>query len=51
MSCGKYKVQCCKEQYFMGTWNIRSMNKGKLNVVKKEIARVNIKILEISELK
>ena len=45
------KVQCCKEQYFIGTWNVRSMNQGKLEVVKQEIARVNIDILGISELK
>ena len=45
------KVQCCKEQYCIGTWNVRSMNRGKLEVVKQEIARVNIDILGISELK
>ena len=45
------KVQCCKEQYCIGTWNVRSMNQGKLEVVKQEMARVNINILEISELK
>ena len=45
------KVQCCKEQYCIGIWNVRSMNQGKLEVVKKEMARVNIKILGISELK
>ena len=45
------KVQCCKEQYCIGTWNVRSMNQGKLEVVKQEIARVNIDILGISELK
>ena len=39
-----------KEQYFIGTWNVRSMNQGKLEVVKQEMARVNIDILEISEL-
>ena len=44
------KVQCCKEQYCIGTWNVRSMNRGKLEVVKQEMARVNIDILEISEL-
>ena len=47
----KSKVQCCKEQYFIGTWNVRSMNQGKLEVVKQEMARVNIDILGISELK
>ena len=42
---------CCKEQYCIGTWNVRSMNQGKLEVVKQEMARVNVDILEISELK
>ena len=45
------KVQCCKEHYCIGTWNVRSMNQGKLEVVKQEMARVNINILGISELK
>ena len=45
------KVQCYKEQYCIGTWNVRSMNQGKLKVVKQEIARVNINILGISEIK
>ena len=45
------KVQCCKEQYYIGTWNVRSMNQGKLEVVKQGTARVNIDILGISELK
>ena len=45
------KVRCCKEQYYIGTWNVRSMNQGKLEVVKQEMARVNINILEISELR
>ena len=45
------KVQCCKEQYCIGTWNVRSMNQGKLEVVKHEMARVNVDILGISELK
>ena len=44
------KVQCCKEQYCIGTWNVRSMNQGKVEVVKQEMARVNINILGISEL-
>ena len=44
------KVQCCKEQYCIGTWNARSMNQGKLEVVKQEMARVNVDILGISEL-
>ena len=42
------KVRCCKEQYRIGTWNVRSMNQGKLEVVKHDMARVNINILEIS---
>ena len=45
------KVQCCKEQYCIGTWNVRSVNQGKLEVVKQEMARVNIDILGIRELK
>ena len=45
------KVPCYKEQYDIGTWNVRSMNQSKLNVVKQEIARVNMDILRISELK
>ena len=45
------KVQCCKEQYCIGTWNVRYMNQDKLEVVKQEMARVNVDILGISELK
>ena len=45
------KVQCYKEQYCIGTWNARFMDQGKLKVVKQEVARVNIDILGISELK
>ena len=45
------KIQCCKEQYYIGTWNVRSVNQGKLEVVKQEMARVNIDMLAISELK
>ena len=45
------KIQCCKEQYSIGTWNVRPMNQGKLEVVKQEMARVNINILGIIELK
>ena len=44
------KVRCCKEQYSLGTWNVRSMNQGKLEVVKQEMARVNVDIVGISEL-
>ena len=45
------KVQCCKEQYCIGTWNVRSLNQGKLEVVKQERGRVNIDIRGINELK
>ena len=45
------RFQCCKEQYCIGTWTVRSMNQGKLEVVKQEMAIVNIDILEINELK
>ena len=45
------KVWCCKEQYCIGTWNVRSISEGKLEVVKQEMARVNVDILGISELK
>ena len=44
-------VRCYKEQYCIGTWNVRSMNQGKLEVLKQEMARVNVDILGISELK
>ena len=45
------KVRCCKEPYCIGTWNVRSMNQGKLEVIKQEMARVNVDILRISKLK
>ena len=45
------KVQYCKEQYCIGTWKVRSMNQGKLEVVKQEMARLNVNILGISKLK
>ena len=45
------KVRCCKEQYCIGTWNVRSINHSKLEVVTQEMARVNTNILGISELK
>ena len=45
------KIRCCKEQYCIGTWNVRSMNQSKLEVVKQEMARVNVNILGISEVK
>ena len=47
---GESKVQCCKEQYCIGTWNVRSINQGKLEVV-KQMTRVNINILEIRKLR
>ena len=50
VSAGESKVQCYKEQYCLGIWNVRSVNQGKLQVV-KEMARVNINILGISKLK
>ena len=45
------KGQCCKEQYCIGTWNVRTMNQSKLEAVKQDTARVNINILAISEIK
>ena len=48
---GEIKVQCYKEQYCIGTWDVRSMNQGKLDVVKQEMSRLNINILGIIELK
>ena len=48
---GPSKVRCCKEKHCIGTWNARSMNQGKLEVVKQQMARVNLEILGISELK
>ena len=51
MHGGESKVQCCEEQYCIGSWNVRSMHQGKLEVVKQEMARENIDILGISELK
>ena len=45
------QVLCCKEQYCIGSWNVRSMNQDKLEVVKQEMAKVNVDILGISELK
>ena len=45
------KVRCYKERYYIGAWNVRSMNQGKLEVVKQEMARVKINILGISELR
>ena len=51
MTDDRSKVQCCKEQYCIGTWNVRSVNQGKLELVKKEMARVNVDILGINALK
>ena len=51
MTGDESKVRCCKEQYYIGTWNVRSMNQSKLEGVKQEIARKNVNILEINELK
>ena len=51
VSGGESKLQCCEKQYCIGIWNVRSMNQGKLEVVKQEIARVNINILGITEQK
>ena len=45
------KVWCCKEQYCIGTWNVRSTNQGKLEVIKQEMTRVNVDILGISQIK
>ena len=45
------KVRCCEQQYCIGTWNVRSMNQGKLGMVTQEMARVNVDILGISELR
>ena len=45
------KVRCCKEQYCIATWNVSAVNQGKLEVVKQEMARLNIDILGINELK
>ena len=49
--CDGNKVQCCKEQYCIATWDVRSTNQGKLEVIKQEMARMNINILGPSELK
>ena len=45
------KILSCEEQYCIGTWNVQSMNPGKLEVIKQEMARVNVDILGVSELK
>ena len=51
VAADRSNVQCCTEQYCIGTWNVRSMNQSKLEVVKQEMARVNVDILGISKLK
>ena len=51
VTADRSKVRCCKERYCIGTWNVRSINQSKLEVVKREMARVNVDILGISELK
>ena len=51
LSSGESKIRCYNEQYCIGTWNVRSMNQGKLDMVKQEMARMNTDIFAISELK
>ena len=51
MSGDESKIQCCREQCCIGAWNVRSMNQGKLDMVKQETVRININILGIRELK
>ena len=51
MSGGKSEVRCCKEQYYITTWNVRSTNQGKFSAVKQEMERMNTDILGVSELK
>ena len=51
MTGDRSKVQCCKEQYCIGTWNVRSVNQGKLEGIKQDMTRLNVNILGISELK
>ena len=51
MTGDRSRIRCCKEQYCIGTWNVRSTNEGKLEVVKQDMGRVNINILGNSELK
>ena len=51
VSGGESKVWWCKEQYYIGTWNVRSINQGKLDLVKQEMARLNIDILGIGKVK
>ena len=51
VSGNERKIQCCKEENYKGIWNVISMNQGRLEVVKQEMSRVSINILDISELK
>ena len=51
VTADRSKGRCCKEQYCIGTWNVSSRKQGKLEVVKQEIARMNVNILRISKLK
>ena len=51
MSVGESQVQCCKEQYCIGIWNVKTMNQGKLELAKQEMARANMDIFGISEIK
>ena len=51
VTADRSKVQCCKEQYCIGLWNVRFMIQSKLEVIKQDMAKVNIDILGISELK
>ena len=51
MSGGESKAWCCKEEYYIGTWNVRSMSQGKLDVVRQEMTRVNVDIPGFKELK
>ena len=51
LSGGEGKVQYCKEQYCIGTWKVKSMNQGKMEVLKQEMERVNVDILRISQTK
>ena len=41
------KIQCCKEEYCIGTWDVRSMNQGKLEVVKQEMAKGSLVVIKI----
>ena len=51
VSGDRSKIQCSQEQYCIGTWNVKSMNHSKLDMVKKKMARLNVDILGISKLK